>query len=271
MKKYILVLCSAWLISNSLAMAEVFEPALELAQVNEDTEREAPVKDEQKAPAAPANSLVNTKEAEARTTREEVKKALDAQRASGGYSTEYTLDPGSVELVVQLDANNYGFRGRNHSMTLGLDADFLLRGRGMLSYDLRFTEYWSMAIKAGIDWNSISLYGRLREQINSPAPRQFSVLAGLTAKWRLTEWYMRSAVFLEPSFLCGYMWQDFDGHESRHFRLRPGLFAGMETIFDSGLNLSFRVGFEMPFDFASVNPVKEVAEPLALFGIGLAI
>ncbi len=283
MKKYISALCYASLMSSVLLMAETPNIFNELAQINDDAEKTQNPPDAQDAQpdeAAPESkekaqpvevAVPPAKKNTSALSREQARKEIDAQRDSQGYTTEYTLDPGSVDLVVQLDPKNYGFRGRNHRMLLGVDTDLLLRGRGMLGYDFRFTPYWSLVVKAGIDWDAISLYGRLREQLNTPAPRQFSILAGVTAKWRLTEWYMRSAVFLEPSLLGGYMWQSFDGRESKHLRLRPGLFAGVESIFDSGLTLSFRLGFELPFDFAEVNPVKEVAEPLALFGIGLAI
>ena len=191
-------------------------------------------------------------------------------REAKGTITEYTIDPGSVEYVVELDPNNYGFRQRNHRMTLGGDFDLVLRGRGMLAYDFRFFDYLSFAIKAGIDWSDLSLYGRFRDQLDKPAPEQFSILGGVSAKWRLTEWYMRSSVFLEPSLVGGHMWQTLLAHESNHWRLRPGLFAGIETVFDSGLAMSFRLGFEVPFDFAVVNPIKEVAEPLALFWLRIS-
>lgn len=196
---------------------------------------------------------------------------IDALREALPTTTEYTLDPGSVEAVIELDPNNYGFRQRNHRMILGLDFDLLFRGRGMLAYDFRFFEYWSFALKAGIDWSDLSVFSRFRDQLDKPAPKQFSVLSGLSAKWRLTEWYLRSAIFLEPSLMVGYMWQTLNTQDTSHWRIRPGLFGGIETVFNSGLALTTRVGFEVPFDFGEPNPIKEVAEPLLLFGLGLAI
>ncbi len=290
MKRKISVVLTAWLACGGVAMAD--NPAVlgadALAQESEtnksDDQREdseaSPANDTQEAEKiAPAeeNDAAESqlerirKSVKERKKREAELRSLDIMRESRSMVTEYTVDPGSVEMVVELDPNNYGFRQRNHRMTLGGEFDLLLRGRGMLAYDFRFFEYWSFAVKAGVDWNDISLYSRFRDQLNKPAPKQFSVLGGLSAKLRLTEWYMRSAIFLEPSILTGYMWQTLINQESSYWRVRPGLFAVLETVFDSGLAMNFRLGFELPFDFGEVNPINEAVEPLTLFGLGLAI
>ena len=199
------------------------------------------------------------------------RKKMEAQRDALPTVTEYTLDPGSVEAVIELDPKNYGFRQRNYRMALAMDFDLIFRGRAMLSYDFRFFEYVSFALKAGIDWTSLSLYSRFRDHLTVPAPQQFSVIGGIAARFRLTEWYLHSAVFLEPSLMTGYMWQTLVEQDTGHFRIRPGLFAAVDTVFDSGLSMSAKVGFEIPFDFGEPNLIKEVAEPLVLFGLGLAI
>lgn len=186
-------------------------------------------------------------------------------------TTEYTLDPGSVELVVELDPNGYGFRTRSHRMTMSADVDLLLRGRSMLHYDYRFFNYLSIGVMGGLDWSDMSLYGRFREDSSNRFSKQLSLLGGASAKWRLSEWYMKSAVFLEPSLLFGHMWQNLKGFESKHWRLKPGLFVGGETVFDSGLSLSTKVGAEVPFDFGTANPMREVVEPLLVVGFGFAI
>ncbi len=291
MKRKISVILTAWLACGGLAVAaSADESPVKLAQVStppdlfddeiddkaddaEALEKQARKEAKRKAAeeekrAAEAKRQAVKQSLKERQRREAELKELDVMRET---TTEYTVDPGSVEMVVELDPNNYGFRQRNHRMILGTDFDLLLRGRGMLSYDYRFFEYWSFAIKAGVDWSDVSLYSRFRDQLNKPAPKQFSILGGLSAKWRLTEWYMRTSVFLEPSFVAGYMWQTLISQDSNHWRLRPGLFAGLETVFDSGLSMSFRLGFEAPFDFGQPNPIKETVEPLALFGLGFAI
>lgn len=199
------------------------------------------------------------------------RKELDAFREAEANSTEYTIDPSSVELLVELDPNGYGFRTRTHRMSMAAEFDFVLRGRGIFHYDYRFFNYLSFGVLAGIDWSDVSLFARFRDQLSKPAPKQFAVLGGLAAKWRLTEWYMRSSVFLEPSVLFGHMWQTWVATNTTHWRLRPGLFGGLESVFDSGLATTLRVGVEFPFDFGSANPVKEVAEPLFLVGFGFAI
>ena len=248
--------------------------------VSDEKEAQKELEEAQKKAAEEQRKLqaeVEAKRQAAKTAEKNEKKRakelgkIDALREASPTTTEYTLDPGSVEAVIELDPNNYGFRQRNHRMILGLDFDLLFRGRSMLAYDFRFFEYWSFALKAGIDWSDLSVFSRFRDQLDKPAPKQFSVLSGLSAKWRLTEWYLRSAVFLEPSLMVGYMWQTLNTQDTSHWRIRPGLFGGIETVFNSGLALTTRVGFEVPFDFGEPNPIKEVAEPLLLFGLGLAI
>lgn len=196
---------------------------------------------------------------------------LNSMREAAADSTVYTLKPDSVELVVEMDPNNYGFRTRNHRMILSGDFDLLFRGRAMIGYDFRFFEYFSFGAHVGVDWSSLSLYSRFRDYLSKPAPSQFSVLGGLTAKWRLTEWYMRSAIFLEPSVLFGHMWQTYVAQDYTSWRIRPGIFGGVDTVFDSGFALSWRLGAEFPVDFGEPNPIKEVVEPLFMIGFGFAI
>lgn len=196
---------------------------------------------------------------------------LDGYREATADATEYTIDPSSVELVVEMDPGGYGFRTRAHRMSMSGEFDVILRGRGMLHYDFRFFNYLSFGVMGGIDWTEASLYARFRDHLNKPAPKQVSLLGGLAAKWRLTEWYMRSSVFLEPSVLFGHLWQTLGTYETTHWRLRPGIFGGIETVFDSGLATSVRVGVEFPFDFGAPNPYKEAVEPLLVLGFGFAI
>ncbi len=222
-------------------------------------------------------TALKQRQLKARKKQEAALKKMDALRESGADALEYTMRPDSVEMVVELDPNNYGFRQRNHRMTLGGEFDLILHGRGMLQYDFRFFEYVSVGLQAGIDWSDLSIYNRFRNQLSKPAPKQFAILGGLTTKWRVTEWYMRSAFFLEPSLLFGYMQQSFLNQESNYWRLRPGLFLSSQTVFDSGFALNFRLGAEFPFDFSEANapvknnPVKEMVEPVVLVGFALAI
>lgn len=215
-------------------------------------------------------------EAKIRELRDDVREEerardLEALREARPSSTEVTLDPSSVELVVELDPNGYGFRTRNHRMTMSADIDLLLRGRAMLHYDYRFFNYFSMGLLFGVDWTDVSLYSRFRQHLNKPTPRQFAILGGVSGKWRLTEWYMKSSLFLEPSLLFGHMWQSLSSQKTTHWRIRPGIFGGVETVFDSGLSLVVRAGVEFPVDFAKRNAFKEIAEPVFAVGFGFAI
>jgi len=196
---------------------------------------------------------------------------LNALREARADSTEYTLDPTSVEMVVEMDPKGYGFRTRSHHMVMSADVDLILRGRAAFRYDYRFFRFFSFGLMLAMDWSEMSLYNRFRQHLATPSPRQLAILGGVSGQWRLTEWFMRSACFLEPSLLVGHMWQTLATEKSTHWRLRPGLFGGVQTVFDSGLAVTTRVGVEFPFDFGDQNPYKEVAEPLFLLGFGFAI
>ena len=235
-------------------------------------EEEKKLKEEQAKKAQEQKRAAMEKRREREQRIEAAKaKELDALREASADTTEYTLEPSSVEMVVELEPAGYGFRQRSHRMVMSGEFDFLLRGRGVLHYDYRFFNHLSFGILAGLDWSALSLFNRFRQDLQKLFPKQLTVMGGLSAKWRLTEWYMRSSVFLEPSVIFGHMWQTLLSKESTYWRLRPGVFGGIETVFDSGLSLATRVGVEFPFDLGNENPVKEVAEPLFLFGIGFAI
>jgi hypothetical protein len=233
-------------------------------------ERKKREEEEQKAEEA-KRIAIKKRQLKERKVEESKAKELDALRESSADTTEYTLDPSSVELVVEMDPNGYGFRTRSHRMSMSADIDLVLRGRAMLHYDYRFSNYLSLGILAGLDSSDISLYSRFRDDFTKRSPKQIAVLSGLSTKWRLSEWYMKSAFFLEPSFLLGHMWQTFASINTTHWRLRPGLFGGVETVFDSGLTLSTKVGVELALDVGSENPIYDGAEPLLVVSFGFAI
>lgn len=265
MKNAVIVsLVAVWFCGLKLAADPSIDNALAQDEVRSDTES-----------VEKNDASVEPEQAELKDQWESVRdrKNREAKNDPTEYTTEYTMDPNSVEIVVEMDPNGTGFRTRNHRMTLSSDIDLIFRGRGMLRYDYRFFNYFSMGLMAGIDWSDLSLYSRFRDHLAKPTPWQFSVLGGVAGKWRLTEWYMRTAFFLEPSLLFGYMWQSLPipSQNTRHWRLRPGIFGGFENVFDSGFALNARVGVEFPIDFGQRNPYKEVAEPLLMIGFGFAI
>jgi hypothetical protein len=237
----------------------------------QEEERKRKEEEARKAEEAKRVAIRKKQQLKERKAEEARMRELDAYREASADTTEYTLTPDSVQLVVEMDPNGYGFRTRAHRMSLSAEIDLILRGRGMLHYDYRFFNYLSVGLLAGIDWTDMSLVARFRDYMSRPAAKQLVLLGGLSAKWRLTEWYMRSSVFLEPAILFGHMWQTLYAQNTTHWRLRPGLFAGVESVFDSGLTTSVRVGVEIPFDFGTPNPIKEGPEPLFLLCFGFAI
>lgn len=270
MKKAVVSLLAVVALSMSTSIFAEDDVAVPLIAQNSESQ---PVDASDNKEAAPAP--LSEKKAPEKSLPEESlkarKEALNNVRNNSEDVTEYTLDPSSVELLVELDPNNYGFRTRNHRMSISADVDFVLRGRAMLRYDYRFFRYFSFGPLLGIDASDLSLFARFRDQLSKPSPWQLSILGGAFGKWRLTEWYMRSAFFLEPSLLVGHMWQTLPTQSSTHWRVRPGVFLGVETVFDSGFSMNTRVGAEFPFDFGALNPMREVVEPLFVFSFGLAI
>lgn len=203
--------------------------------------------------------------------KDEQKRDLNALREAGADTTEYTVSPNSVQLLVEMDPFNYGFSGRNHRMSITTEFDLILRGRAFFHYDYRFFEYLSFGFKAGVDWTRMSLLSNFNQKINQVSLEEFTLLFGGSAKWRLTEWYLRSAFFLEPSLLFGPMWQNLNQEKNRYFRIRPGLSINMESVFDSGFVFNIALGGEIPFDLGNENPVSKYIEPVFMVGFGLAL
>ena len=59
--------------------------------------------------------------------------------------------------------------------------------------------------------------------------------------------------------------------KSSHWRFKPGVFAGMESVFDSGLTLGAKVGVEGPIEIGKANAYEESIVPLLVFSLGFAI
>jgi hypothetical protein len=234
-------------------------------------QEEARKLEEQKRALESKREAIRKKNLKLRQKEEEEKAKLNALKDAGPNTTEYTLDPSSVKLVVELDPKSYGFRTRDYNMVFSLNVDPFFRGRGFLQYDFRFFNYLSLGLMGGIDYSNMSLYSRFREDLSKRNPSQFAILGGANAKWRLTEWYMKSAFFLEPSILFGRMWQTLLGTETAYWRLSPGIFLGMDSVFDSGFSLATRFGLEFPINFGTPNPIKVPVEPLFVLGFGFAI
>lgn len=196
---------------------------------------------------------------------------LDAIRDADANKTLYRVTPDSVKLLVELEPGSTGYKGRDHNMTFMFNADPFFTGRGFLSYEYRFFEYVSASFKAGIESTGFSLASKVRQQLDKPYPSQFSVLGGVGVKWRLTEWFLNSSIYLESSLLTGRLWQTLVDEKTTHWRLKPAGFVGLESVFNSGFAFNVAVGAEYTYDFAQPNPIKEGVDPAVLFGFGLAL
>ncbi|HXW60137.1 MAG TPA: hypothetical protein VEK06_01230, partial [Myxococcota bacterium] len=101
MKKEISVLLTIFLVWGMAVCALAQPPA------------EAPENEEQiKKPA------MEQEEIKGKAAEEALERDMNAIRESRADTTEYTISPGSVELLVEMDPQNFGFRKRNHRMTI---------------------------------------------------------------------------------------------------------------------------------------------------------
>lgn len=270
-KRIILVtLLSFFVLSFSLSAKEIDDDT-ELNDISDEDEEEQELQKVRKKALKKRQRILEQRLIKERKEAAEQKAQLDSYREAHSNATEYTVNPESVKLAVELNPDNYGFFGKNHTMAFSLQFDYILKGRSLLNYDVRITDTLSLSLKGGIDFTAMSLISKIRQQMSKPAPSQFSTLVGLGAQWRLTEWYLNSSFSLEPSFIMGRMWQIFANQKTTHWRLLPGMFFGVTTLFDSGFMLSAKAGAEFPFDFGSANAVKELVHPSMMVGFGFAL
>lgn len=239
----------------------------------EDLKSEPEMPKVQATPKAESEKIVakDTEKASPVPLEKEKLSPYDQERGAPQVTTEYAVDPGSVQLMVELDPGNYGMPTRNFRTGITAEFDFLFKGRSGLRFEYRPLSFLSTGLLFGFDWTDMSVFNRFRRTQSPQTPWQMAVLGGLAVKLRLTEWYMQSAISFEPSILTGYMWQVLGNTKTKHLSLRPGAALVFDRVFDSGFIFTSKVGVEFPFDFLEVNPIKEIAEPVVAIGFGLAI
>ena len=272
MKKRIILVVLLSFVSLSFSLsAKEADDDTDIDAMSDEDEEEQELEKVRKKAEKKRQRILQQRLAKERKEALEDKAQLDSYREANSNATEYSVNPESVKLAVELNPDNYGFFGKSYLMAFSLQTDYLSKGRTALNYDVRITDTLSLGIKGGIDFTAMSLASKIRQQMSKPAPTQFSVLGGINAQWRVTEWYLNSAFSLEPSFVMARMWQTFANQKTTHWRLLPGMFFGLTTLFDSGFMLSTKLGAEFPFDFGTANAVKEVVHPTLIVGFGFAL
>ncbi|MEM7494808.1 MAG: hypothetical protein AAF471_01420, partial [Myxococcota bacterium] len=100
------------------------------------------------------------------------------------------------------------------------------------------------------DYSEISAYHQLKKVSNGGRlPTTFAVSTGPVLKVRLSEWSLKSSVFLEPGLRFGYtryITTIVAPHNA--FSLRPSLGLGFERVYNTGFTWNLKVGVERPVD-----------------------
>lgn len=175
------------------------------------------------------------------------------------------LAPDSVQLVVDLETKPRETLARHHKMFVGVEADLLSIGRVSLALGSKLSRIISLSGVLSMDYSEISAYHHLKKAVNGGRlPQTFAVSFGPLLKVRLSEWSLKSSVFLEPGLRFGYTRYTTSIVEPHNtFSLRPSLALGFQRVYNTGFTWDFKVGVERPVDF----PKGPVQQGIAAAGI----
>ncbi len=160
--------------------------------------------------------------------------------------------PDVAELIIDVNENSPGFLANHYQYQFTLGADPLINGRLALGFQLKLNERYSVDIfLAGENYR----LGQYLLQFSTPQHLtkvflQWEVLLGAGCKIRVSEWLLKTSLFVEPTLSIGYYEQEFNHETYNSARIRPGFYLGLETILDSGIVISSKIGAEYPIDIA---------------------
>lgn len=158
--------------------------------------------------------------------------------------------PDLVELLVDIDPKAYGYRARAHEMAVGLSADPMINGRFSLDYQLLLNNYLKILFPISFEHSSLAATPILP---NLRIQNQWTVLGGVGVKFRLSEWMAKSSFYIELWTQAGLYAQEAKGFDDTRYaiRIRPSLYFGWERVFETGLIIGLKTGFEYNWDIAS--------------------
>ncbi len=185
--------------------------------------------------------------------------------------------PEMLEIIVETDENAQGYRAGHHNFQVQLGMDPLVNGRLLFGFQYRLNHFLMLEVPVAFDHPVLGQWlGRTMGVYDAKIVDQWAMLGGLGLKIRLSEWMLKSSFFIEPVMQAGYYSQTVQYVQkvmTDSIRIRPGLYLGFETVFDTGLVIGVKVGVEHAFD------INFRGKPLAyaanfsvvpMFGMGYA-
>lgn len=158
--------------------------------------------------------------------------------------------PDVAELIVDVNKNTPGFLANEHQYQVTFSADPLINGRLAFGFQLRLSERYLVDIfLSGENYR----FGQYLLQFSTPQNLtpvllQWEVLVGAGFKLRVSEWILKTSLYIEPTLSVGYYEQEFDHETYNSVRIRPGFYLGLETVLDSGIVIGGKLGVEYPID-----------------------
>jgi hypothetical protein len=168
-------------------------------------------------------------------------------------SQHIETSPELFELVVEMDKNSQGFRATHRNFQIQLEADPLVNGRLSLGFQYRLNSFLTLDIPVSVDHSVLGQsLGYAIGIHNSQVSNQWAMLSGVGLKIRLSEWMLKSSFYLETVVQAGYYHQATQVLKqeilTESIRIRPALYFGVETIFDTGFVMGAKIGIEQFFD-----------------------
>ncbi|MBM3886981.1 hypothetical protein FJ364_03540 [Candidatus Dependentiae bacterium] len=178
------------------------------------------------------------------------------------FEEKIEVTPDLLELVVEMDPTRQGFLAKNHSFQVSLSADFLINGRLTAGFQYHFHRFLALDIPVSFDHSLLGQWGGRKLGIYGDNSRsQWSLLAGLGLKIRLTEWMMKSSFYLEPMIQAGYSIKSLrnTGNDSlvlsSSIPIRFSMYLGFESVFDTGVVVGGKLGVEYPLELLLLNRI----------------
>lgn len=176
-----------------------------------------------------------------------------AAAAKSSFEQHLETAPDLLEFAVKMDQDAQGFRASHHVFRIQLEMDPLINGRLSLGFQYRLNNFLVLDIPVSFDHLVLGQgLGRSLGVYNSNIVDQWALMGGLGLKIRLSEWMLKSSLYIEPILQAGYYQQTVEQIGTKilteSIRIRPGLYMGFETVFDTGLVLGVKAGVEQPFD-----------------------
>jgi hypothetical protein len=193
---------------------------------------------------------------------------------------ENTLEstPEMIEIRVETDKKAQGFRAEHHKFQIQLNTDPMVNGRLTLGFQYNLSHSLTLNIPVSFDSPVLGQWaGKAMGIYGARIVDQWALLGGFGLKIRLSEWVLKSSFYIEPVVQAGYykqMIQIVQKEMSDSIRIRPGLYLGFETVFDTGLVIGVKVGAERAFDHDfREKPLSYAANNFSvvpMFGLGYA-